>query len=121
MARARLWVARIFYQKKKKMNYTIEGKIVTVGDKVQITEKFAKREIVIESGDKYPEQIMLEFTQDKCDLLDSASIGDSALIAFNIRGREWNGKYFTRLEGWNIKIESLNKTPLHEVNDDLPF
>jgi hypothetical protein len=36
------------------MNYTIEGKVVTVGDKVQITDKFAKREIVIESGDKYP-------------------------------------------------------------------
>ena len=104
------------------MNYTIEGKVVTIGDKVQITDKFAKREIVIESGDKYPEQIMLEFTQDKCDLLDSANIGDTALIAFNIRGREWNGKYFTRLEGWNIKIDQSTKTEtLHEINDDLPF
>jgi len=112
------------------MNYTIEGKIVTIGDKVQITDKFAKREIVIESGDKYPEQIMLEFTQDKCDLLSSATIGDTALIGFNIRGREWNGKYFTRLEGWNIKFDKATislhqqatKTePTNEIDDDLPF
>jgi hypothetical protein len=65
---------------------------------------------------------MLEFTQDKCDLLDSATIGDTALIAFNIRGREWNGKYFTRLEGWNIKIDQSTKTEAtNEIDDDLPF
>jgi hypothetical protein len=109
------------------MNYTIEGKVVTVGEKVQITEKFAKREIVIESGDKYPEQIMLEFTQDKCDLLDHCRVGDNTQIGFNIRGREWNGKYFTRLEGWNIKLLDnicLNGTKndiRNEINDDLPF
>ena len=109
------------------MNYTIEGKIVTVGDKVQITEKFAKREIVIESGDKYPEQIMLEFTQDKCSLLDNCKVGDNVEVHFNIRGREWNGKYFTRLEGWNIKLLDnicLNGTKndiRNEINDDLPF
>jgi hypothetical protein len=109
------------------MNYTIEGKIVTVGDKVQITEKFAKREIVIESGDKYPEQIMLEFTQDKCSLLDNCKVGDNVEVHFNIRGREWNGKFFTRLEGWNIKLLDnicLNGTKndiRNEINDDLPF
>jgi len=104
------------------MNYTIEGKVVNIGDKVQITDKFAKREIVIETDDKYPQQIMLEFSQDKCSLLDECKLGDLVQIGFNIRGREWNGKYFTRLEGWNIKIDKSNQIePLHEINDDLPF
>jgi Protein of unknown function (DUF3127). len=104
------------------MNYSIEGTIVHVGDKQQISEKFAKREIVVETiNAKYPEQIMIEFTQDKCDLLADAKVHDIATIGFNIRGREWNGKYFTRLEGWNIKVNSLNKTCEHEINDDLPF
>lgn len=103
------------------MNYTIEGTIVHVGDKQQISEKFAKREIVVETiNAKYPEQIMIEFTQDKCDLLSDAKVQDIATIGFNIRGREWNGKFFTRLEGWNIKIDSLKK-PLHEIDNDLPF
>ena len=52
------------------MNYTIEGKVVVVTETTQITEKFAKREIVIETDDKYPQQVMLEFSQDKCQLLD---------------------------------------------------
>lgn len=104
------------------MNYSIEGTIVHLGEKQQISEKFAKREIVVETiNAKYPEQIMIEFTQDKCDLLADAKVNDIATIGFNIRGREWNGKYFTRLEGWNIKVNSLNKTWEHETNDDLPF
>ena len=106
------------------MNYTIEGKVVVVTETTQITEKFAKREIVIETDDKYPQQVMLEFSQDKCQLLDECKVGDQVQIGFNIRGREWNGKYFTRLEGWNIKIDISNDTKndiLNEIDDDLPF
>ena len=98
------------------MNYTIEGKVVVVTETTQITEKFAKREIVIETDDKYPQQVMLEFSQDKCQLLDECKVGDQVQIGFNIRGREWNGKY--------IKIDKSNETkiePLHEINNDLPF
>jgi single-strand DNA-binding protein len=104
------------------MNYSIEGKVVTIGDKVQITDNFAKREIVIETDDKYPQQIMLEFTQDKCNLLDECKVNDMVLIGFNVRGREWNGKYFTRLEGWNLKIDkTTTNESINEINDDLPF
>jgi len=106
------------------MNYTIEGKVVVVTETTQITEKFAKREIVIETDDKYPQQVMLEFSQDKCSLLDECKLGDLVQIGFNIRGREWNGKYFTRLEGWNIKIDISNDTKndiRNEIDDDLPF
>ena len=109
------------------MNYTIEGKVVVVTETTQITEKFAKREIVIETDDKYPQQVMLEFSQDKCQLLDECKVGDQVQIGFNIRGREWNGKYFTRLEGWNIKLLDnicLNGTKndiRNEIDDDLPF
>jgi len=106
------------------MNYTIEGKVVVVTETTQITEKFAKREIVIETDDKYPQQVMLEFSQDKCQLLDECKLGDLVQIGFNIRGREWNGKYFTRLEGWNIEIDISNQTKndiLDEIDDDLPF
>jgi single-strand DNA-binding protein len=106
------------------MNYTIEGKVVVVTETTQITEKFAKREIVIETDDKYPQQVMLEFSQDKCQLLDECKVGDQVQIGFNIRGREWNGKYFTRLEGWNIKIDISNETKndiRNEIDDDLPF
>jgi hypothetical protein len=109
------------------MNYTIEGKVVVVTETTQITEKFAKREIVIETDDKYPQQVMLEFSQDKCQLLDNCKVDDNVQIGFNIRGREWNGKYFTRLEGWNIKLLDnicLNGTKndiRNEIDDDLPF
>ncbi|MDP4606584.1 MAG: DUF3127 domain-containing protein [Flavobacteriaceae bacterium] len=75
---------------------------------------FRKREVVILTEEQYPQPLMIEFVQDKCDLLDRFSAGQSVKISINLRGREWENpqgevKYFNSIQGW--RIESNAVTP----------
>lgn len=69
---------------------------------------FRKREVVVTTDEQYPQHIMIEFTQDKCDLLNHYKIGEAVKIAINLRGREWvnpqgETKYFNSIQGWRIE------------------
>jgi hypothetical protein len=71
---------------------------------------FRKREVVLTTEEQYPQHLLIEFIQDKCDLLDSYSPGQQVKISINLRGREWvnpqgETKYFNSIQGW--RIESL--------------
>ena len=69
---------------------------------------FRKREVVVTTEEQYPQHIMIEFTQDKCDLLNSYTVGEPVRISINLRGREWvnpqgETKYFNSIQGWRIE------------------
>ena len=69
---------------------------------------FRKREVVVTTSEQYPQMILIEFVQDKCDLLNSFNIDDDVKISINLRGREWiNPKgeavYFNSVQGWRIE------------------
>jgi len=69
---------------------------------------FRKREMVITTDEQYPQHIMIEFTQDKCDLLNNYQVGEPAKVSINLRGREWvnpqgETKYFNSIQGWRIE------------------
>lgn len=93
-------------------NLKQEGTLLKVFEKVQITEKFAKREFVLEIGDKYKEFVKFQLTNDKCDLIAFIEEGAPITVHFNLRGKpyEKNGvtSYFANLECW--KIEKEGKT-----------
>lgn len=90
----------------------INGQIKVINDTQNISDKFSKREFVltIDGTSQYPQHISMEFTQDKCSLLDKYQVGQDVSVDFNLRGREWNGpqgvKYFNTLQAW--KIEGVN-------------
>ena len=102
------------------------GEVATFGDK-----GFRKRDLVITTEEQYPQHILVEFVQDKCDLLDAFEIGDGVTIGINIRGREWTNqegvvKYFNSIQGWKIaKSEAPTaptlEAPAPEQTEDLPF
>lgn len=117
----------------------LEGKIKMISETQTFgTNGFRKREVVITTEEQYPQHILAEFVQDKCDLLDTYKVGDSVKIGINIRGREWvnpqgESKYFNSIQGWRIDkfarstmppaapafepVADLNDNPA----DDLPF
>ncbi len=69
---------------------------------------FRKREVVITTDEQYPQMLMVEFIQDKCDLLNNFNVGDEVKININLRGREWINpegvaKYFNAIQGWRIE------------------
>jgi single-strand DNA-binding protein len=86
------------------MAMELEGTIFKKFDTQKVKDSFQKREFVIEVSDgAYPQRIKMELTQDKCQLLDSYNEGDKIKVAFNIRGSEWQGKYFVNLQAWKIE------------------
>ena len=93
------------------MENKLEGSLIVKNETIQITEKFAKREFVLEtSAEMYPQKVLLQLTQDNVNILDAFNVGDKLEVFINIRGREWAKpetgeiKYFNSLEVWRINI-----------------
>ncbi len=116
----------------------ILGKVKMIGETATFgTSGFRKREVVVTTEEQYPQHIMVEFVQDKCDLLDKFKVGQNVKIGVNLRGREWinpegEAKYFNSIQGWRIDAGAKTDTPqpeqfepapsnLNEQEDDLPF
>jgi single-strand DNA-binding protein len=113
------------------MAYDIKGTVLRVFATKQVSEKFSKRELVVEVPDgKYPQTVLFQLTGDRCALLDDITEHDEVSIAFNVRGREWKSpsgevKYFTTLDVWKIERTSPAQSrpaPAAGGNaDDIPF
>ena len=103
------------------LNY--QGTIVKIGQTTQVSEKFSKRELILTDGAaSYPQFPAFQFTQKNCELLEGFKVGDQVEVTFGIKGREYNGKYFTNLDGFRIKKLS-GSAPITSDDDsqDLPF
>ena len=101
---------------------------------------FKKRDVVVTTDEQYPQHILVQFVQDKCDLLNNFQVGDAVKIDINLRGREWTNpqgevKYFNTLDAWKVQVVT-SSTMAHVQNehtsiqkdvsietqeDDLPF
>jgi hypothetical protein len=88
--------------------FEIEGKLVKIYDmEVKGTNSFRTREFVIETMDgTYPNYIKFQSVQDKCDLLNQFQEGEPIKVSFDLRGRQWQDKYFTNLNAWRIEKSS---------------
>ena len=87
----------------------VSGKIKWLDEtKTYGNNGFRKREVVVTTEEQYPQHILVEFIQDKCDLLNSFQLGQSVKIGINLRGREWvnpqgETKYFNSIQGWRLE------------------
>lgn len=87
------------------MAYELTADIIEVMETQTFNKGFKKREFVVETAGKYPQKILFQTVQDKVDMLDSFNVGDTVTVSFEVKGREWNGKYFNALEAWRIITE----------------
>ncbi len=87
----------------------VTGKIKMLGDAKNVgSGSFLKRELVVTTEEQYPQHILVEFVQDKCDLLNSFKVGEAVKVSINLRGREWTDpqgvtKYFNAIQGWRVE------------------
>jgi hypothetical protein len=104
-------------------DFKMKGVLKVINPSVQVSEKFIKREFVLnEPHDQYPQDILFQLTQKNVDVLDKFGEGQEVEVSFRIRGREYNGKYFNNIEAW--KVEAIGESPKPaEVKEDdpLPF
>ncbi|WGU68217.1 DUF3127 domain-containing protein [Capnocytophaga canimorsus] len=88
----------------------IQGRVKFIGQTEVFGQNgFQKRDLVITTEEQYPQHIIIQFTQDKCALLDNLQLGQKVNVHFNLRGREWispqgETKYFNTLDAWKIEM-----------------
>ena len=103
----------------------IKGKIKKISETLQISDRFRKREFVVEYSNNpdYPQPIQFELVQDRCELLDEFQEGQKVEVHFDLRGREWTSpqgqvKYFNSLQAWKLATEQdVAKTPTEGIQN----
>jgi hypothetical protein len=126
------------------MAFEITGKVIDISPVNQVSDKFKKREFVIEKKETggaavFIDYIKFQLIQDKCELINESYLNEDVKIWFNLKGNKWerDGKvnYFTNLDAWKIEKISASmrdqnvssQTTLEDIppeNDelsDLPF
>jgi len=123
----------------------VTGKIKMIDQTKEVgSAGFKKRDVVVTTDEQYPQHILVQFVQDKCDLLNTFQVGEAVKIDINLRGREWTNQqgetvYFNTIQGWRIAKSQSEATssqappmpaaaafpPATSLNeeepDDLPF
>ncbi len=91
------------------MNMQVQGRIHATFEAAQVTERFRKREFVLEleAASRYPQYVMFQLTGNRCDALDGFEPGHEVAVEFSLRGREWTSpkgevRFFNSLEVWSI-------------------
>src|SRR5690606_33683151 len=69
---------------------------------------FSKREFVITTEDKFPQDVKLECLKEKAEQLENLKVGQQVKVSFDIQGREYNGRYFVNLNAWRIEAEGAS-------------
>jgi hypothetical protein len=105
---------------------TIKGAIKLINPIKVISDKFSVREFVVTTPDaKYPQDILFQTVNDKMDVLESLGVGQQVEVSYNVRGREFNGRYYNTLDAWKVEVTgskpSQPSTQPIELDDDLPF
>jgi len=113
----------------------VSGKIKEIQGEI-VKGTFKSKNIVVTTDEQYPQHILVQFVQDKCDVLNNFNVGESVKIDINLRGREWTNPqgeiiYFNTIQGWRIsKLEIAKKSESavdnyleskKEEPSDLPF
>lgn len=83
-------------------NYTMTGSLIVLKETQTFDSGFTKREFVIRTEGDYPQEVMFELIKDKTSIIDKYKQGDQVEVHFNIRGREYNGRYFVNLSAWKV-------------------
>ena len=125
------------------MGIQVSGRLHAIFETKQVTDRFQKREFVLELSDKsqYAQFVLFQLTGDRVAAVDAFKPGDQVRVDFSLRGREWTSKqgevkFFNSLDVWSVEAEGggsgsgRNKArddeppvPTHEpvFDDDIPF
>ncbi len=111
---------------------SLTGFIYKILPEQKISDTFTKRELIIETEEKYPQKVKIEFINSGINNLMDKKEGQQVKVCFNVRGREWKEKYFVSLNGWRIELladvftepepeEIMNNPETGPYSDELPF
>lgn len=88
------------------MSYTLQGKLHLINEAKQVSDKFTVKDFVIQTDGQYPQLITMQASNKSIEWLDKCKVGDEVEVAFDVRGRQWNDKFFNTLSAYSIKVIS---------------
>ena len=116
-----------------KMDLQLQGRIKVILDTQTFDSGFSKRSFVVTTAEQYPQDVQFDFFKEKCSVLDTYAVNDEVNVSFNIRGNEYNGRYYVNLNAWKMEKAAAGapteSAPLPTPppiaaggdDDDLPF
>lgn len=81
--------------------------------------QWQKRSIVLAGEGEYPKDAAFTQMGDKCN--EEVEVGAKVEISFNIESRQYNGKWYTDLKAWRVKVLEKPSGVNYGAADDLPF
>jgi len=112
------------------MSFELQGTVIVKNDTQVISDRFKKREFVIEkketspNGYEFVDTIKFQLTQDKCDLLDKIELGQHVNVSFNVKGNKWekNGQvsYFVNLDAWKVEQAEAGQAASNDTGASAP-
>lgn len=85
------------------MAYELTGKIKKIFDQQDFPSGFYKQEFVVTTDERFPQDIKLDCLKEKVEMLKGLSEGSPVKVSFDIRGREWNDRFYVDLSAWKIE------------------
>jgi single-strand DNA-binding protein len=115
------------------MSFEIQGILHKKYDTESKTASFQTRDLVLMTEENYPQYIKFQLTQERCGALDGYEEGEKIKVHFDLRGREWQGKFLTNLNAWKLEKVSGTSAPtppqeksvsnfdtFESISDDMP-
>lgn len=89
----------------------IRGKIKLVMEEQRFDSGFTKREFVITTQEQYPQDLKFELLKDRTKLIEGKNAGDEVVVHFDLRGSEWQGRYYVNLVAWKMEGAAAGSNP----------
>jgi hypothetical protein len=96
----------------------VKGTVETILDIQEFASGFKKQTLVIDTGGKFPQMVAIDFAKEKIELLANLVKGQEVTVGVNIRGNEYNGKYYVSLAGWKLDAGAVT---MDDDDSGIPF
>lgn len=93
------------------MAYELTGTIKKIFDRQDFPSGFYKQEFVVTTDERFPQDIKLDCLKEKVDMLANFEEGSPVKVSFDIRGREWNDRFYVDLSAWKIEPAEAGSEP----------
>lgn len=93
-------------------SYEVTGKLKVKMEEQSFSSGFTKREFVLTTEEQYPQDIKFELIKDKTSVIDKFNPNDTIKVSFNLRGNEYNGKYYVNLQAWRVEAGENAGAPI---------
>ena len=110
----------------------ITGTIHHIGETKDVgkAKPYLKRTFALSDPDakeEWPNWFVFELGGTKVDDINAHKVGDVVTVSFNLKGRQWQDKWFANVEAWKIEAVAGASTPdsppadTGAESEDIPF